>query len=346
MKKTVGFIVLAIALIAGYFIWEVFITKIRVPEKKYLLISTGSDYEAVKKQLTDQQIIKPGFIFNQLARRLDYPNHIKPGRYLVKDGTSMWTLLRTLKAGQQTAVRLVINKIRTKEDLASKIGQQFEADSVEAIRFLLSNDSLKPYGLDTNTVMTAIIPNSYLFWWNGSFKRIFDRLKSQHDLFWEGSRTAKAQKLGLSSAEVYTIASIVEEETNKAEDKGKIASVYLNRIKKGMKLEADPTVKYAMRNFGLKRILYGHLNYPSPYNTYYRSGIPPGPICTASISSIDAVLDAPETDYLFFVAKPDFNGYSNFASNYADHLRYAKAYQLALDSLIIRKAAKEKLKNQ
>jgi UPF0755 protein len=346
MKKTVGFIVLVLALVAGYFTWDVFIAGIRVPEKKYLLIATGSDFNTVKQQLKDQQIIKPGFIFNQLANRLNYPEHIKPGRYLIKNGTSMWTLIRTLKAGQQTAVRLVINKIRTKEDLASKIGLQFEADSTEAIRFLLSNDSLRPYGLDTNTVMTVIIPNSYLFWWNGSFRKIFERLKSQHDLFWEGSRTAKAKKLGLRTEEVYTIASIVEEETNKAEDKGKIASVYLNRIKKGMKLEADPTVKYAMRNFGLKRIMNSHLSYPSPYNTYYRSGIPPGPICTASISSIDAVLDAPETDYLFFVAKPDFNGYSNFASNYADHLKYARAYQLALDSLIIRKAAQEKLKNQ
>ena len=346
MKKTVGFIVLVLALVAGYLIWEVFIAGIRVPEKKYLLIPTGSDFNTVKQQLKDQQIIKPGFVFNQLANRLNYSEHIKPGRYLIKNGTSMWTLIRTLKVGQQTAVRLVINKIRTKEDLASKIGLQFEADSTEAIRFLLSNDSLKPYGLDTNTVMTVIIPNSYLFWWNGSFRKIFERLKSQHDLFWEGSRTAKAKKLGLRTAEVYTIASIVEEETNKAEDKGKIASVYLNRIKKGMKLEADPTVKYAMRNFGLKRIMNSHLSYPSPYNTYYRSGIPPGPICSASISSIDAVLDAPETDYLFFVAKPDFNGYSNFASNYADHLKYARAYQLALDSLIIRKAAQAKPNSQ
>jgi UPF0755 protein len=133
------------------------------------------------------------------------------------------------------------------------------------------------------------------------------------------------------------MASIVEEETNKADDKGRIASVYMNRIKKGMKLEADPTVKYAMRNFGLKRILHGHLAYPSPYNTYQQTGLPPGPICTPSINTIDAVLDAPETNYIFFVAKPDFKGYSNFAATYPEHLVYAKMYQKALDSLIMRK---------
>jgi UPF0755 protein len=133
----------------------------------------------------------------------------------------------------------------------------------------------------------------------------------------------------------------VEEETNKLKDKGLIASVYINRINKGMRLEADPTVKYAMRDFGLKRIMYGHLNYASPYNTYQNQGLPPGPICTPSAETIDAVLDAPQTDYIFFVAKPDFNGYSNFAATYEEHLKYAKEYQLALDELIRKKQAKQ-----
>ena len=141
--------------------------------------------------------------------------------------------------------------------------------------------------------------------------------------------------MNFTPEEVYTIASIVEEETNKQSDKGLIASVYMNRIKKGMKLEADPTVKYAMRNFGLKRILHGHLDYPSLYNTYQHTGLPPGPICTPSITTIDAVLDAPQTNYIFFVAKPEFNGYSNFAATYQEHLVFANAYRRALDSLIL-----------
>jgi UPF0755 protein len=185
--------------------------------------------------------------------------------------------------------------------------------------------------------LTIIVPNSYLFWWNGSFKKIFERLKKQHDYFWEGERTQKAKSKGYSPEQIYTIASIVEEETNMEADKGKIASVYFNRVAKNMKLEADPTVKYAMRDFGLKRILHGHLNYSSPFNTYQNKGLPPGPICTPSINTIDAVLNAPKTDYIFFVAKPDFNGYSNFAATYAEHQKYAKAYQQALDSLIAKR---------
>ncbi len=141
----------------------------------------------------------------------------------------------------------------------------------------------------------------------------------------------------MTPVQVYTMASIVEEETNMPEDKGLVASVYMNRINKGMRLEADPTVKYAMRDFGLKRILHGHLAYPSDYNTYQHTGLPPGPICTPSTNTIDAVLNAPSTSYLFFVAKPDFRGYSNFASSYPEHLIFAKAYQHALDSLILSK---------
>jgi UPF0755 protein len=240
-----------------------------------------------------------------------------------------------LKAGKQSPVRLVINKIRTKEDLAGKIGQQFEIDSTEVIRFITSNDSLSKFQLDTNTVLTAIIPNTYLYWWNVSFKNMFTRFADQKEKFWNAKRTQKAAALSLTPVQVYIMASIVEEETLKKEDKGLIASVYINRIKKGMKLEADPTVKYAMRNFGIKRVLHGHLLYPSLYNTYRHTGLPPGPICTPSINTIDAVLDAPKTNYIFFVAKPDFNGYSNFAETYQEHLLFAKAYQRALDSLII-----------
>ncbi len=144
----------------------------------------------------------------------------------------------------------------------------------------------------------------------------------------------KARELGFSPEEIYTIASIVEEETNMKSDKGKIARVYINRINKGMKLEADPTVKFAMRNFELTRIMHKHLSYPSAYNTYYQKGLPPGPICTPSIETIDEVLNAPESDHIFFVAKPTFDGYSNFSSTYAQHQEYARAYQKALDELM------------
>ncbi|MBS1927197.1 MAG: endolytic transglycosylase MltG [Chitinophagaceae bacterium] len=335
MKKGLFILLFLIALVGAYSAWQVFGPTIHPTQSGFFYIKTGENFQQVSAHLKEQHIINSSFFFNQISKRAGYPEQIKPGKYAINKRMNLYSLVKMLKAGRQEPVRLVITKLRTKEDLAGKLGKLFESDSTRFINFLLNNDSIARYHLDTNTVMTMIIPNTYLFWWNSSVDNIFDRLHRQHDLFWEGSRSEKAASEGLSPEQVYTLASIVEEETNKAEDKGLIASVYMNRIKKGMRLEADPTVKYAMRDFGLKRIRHGHLDYPSPYNTYRNSGLPPGPICTPSINTLDAVLEAPKTDYLFFVAKPSLDGYSNFTSSYTEHLKFAKAYQKALDSIII-----------
>ena len=337
MKKIFSIIILIVVVLALYAAWNIFGPTVSAPEKKYLFIKTGAAYADVKKQLLSEKIISTGFFFDRVSGQAKYTNNVKAGRYEIKNGSSVIRLVSMLKSGRQSPVRLVINKLRTKEDLAEKIAANFECDSAEVIHFLTSNDSLTNYNLDTNTVMTAIIPNTYLLQWNSSFKKLFARFKAEEEKFWTAERKQKAAAQNLTPSQAYTMASIVEEETTKPEDKGPIASVYMNRISKGMKLEADPTVKYAMRNFGLKRILHGHLAYPSDYNTYLHAGLPPGPICTPSVKTIDAVLDAPATDYIFFVAKPDFRGYSNFAATYAEHLVFAKAYQHALDSLILSK---------
>jgi len=339
MKKIGITIFFALLAVGAFLAWKVFGPTIRTPEGKYFYIRTGSDYKTVTTSLKENNIISDTKLFEILAKRADYPQNVKAGRYEINKGMSLYKLVRRLKSGQQSPVKLVINKLRTKEDLARKIGLQFECDSLEVIQFLSSNDAVQAFQLDSHTVMTTVIPNTYLFQWNGTFKKLFSRLHDEHNKFWNETRLKKAGAKNMSPEQVYTMASIVEEETNKLGDKELIASVYINRIEKGMKLEADPTVKYAMRNFGLKRILFGHLRYPSVYNTYQNSGLPPGPICTPSIETIDAVLDAPETNYIFFVAKPDFKGYSNFAVTYAEHLVYAKQYRDALDELIRQKAA-------
>jgi len=314
--------------------WFVFGPTTQKPAGGYFYISSGADFESVKKELLEQGVLRHTSFFNVVAKSIGYYDHIRPGRFQIPEGTSIFSLVRMLKSGRQAEIRLVINKVRTKEDFASLIGRHhFEASSNDALRFLNDNAKLRPLGYDTNDIMTVIIPNSYLLYWNGDFEKIFNKLKKEHDLFWEGKRQHKAEALGFSSKEIYIIASIVEEETTKAEDKPRIASVYFNRLKKGMKLEADPTVKFAMRQFQLTRILHEHLSYASPYNTYYVKGLPPGPICTPSIATIDAVLNAPETNDLFFVAKPDFSGYSNFAATYEEHLQNAHAYQKALNEL-------------
>jgi UPF0755 protein len=341
MKRKIIYSTLLLLIAAGGFIaFKILGPTVKAPQKKYFYIKTGDTYQTVKENLINAGIINGSFWFGQVAGKLNYPAKVKAGRYQVNEGMSILNLVRMLRSGSQSPVNLVITKLRTKEDLAQKLAANFECDSMSVIDFLNNADSLRKYNLDTNTVMTAVIPNSYSILWNTPPQRIFKKLFNDQEKFWNQDRKRKAAALNMTPKQVYTMASIVEEETNKQDDKGKIASVYMNRIETGMKLEADPTVKFAMKNFGLKSIRYRHLAYPSPYNTYQQTGLPPGPICTPSPSTIDAVLDMPQTNYIFFVAKPDFNGYSNFAATYAEHLVFAKAYQNAYDSLQKVKAAR------
>ena len=333
-RKYIVYIFIILLLVTGYISWILFGPTINEPEGKYFYIHTGSGYKSVKDSLLQKKIISETIWFDKVAKYLDYDKAIKPGKYRINNGMSLVHLVRMLRSANQTPVNLVITKLRTKEDLAKKLGNNFESDSTSVIQFLNNNDSLSNYNLDSNTVMTAVIPNTYTLKWNNTTEGIFRKLFTEQQRFWTEKRKSQAAALHLSEKEVYTLASIVEEETNEAEDKGKIASVYINRLRKGMRLAADPTVKFAIKDFGLKRIYEKHTRMPSPYNTYLVSGLPPGPICTPSIKTIDAVLNEPATDYLFFVAKPDFSGYSNFASSYEEHMKFAKAYQLALDSLM------------
>lgn len=334
-KKIAGFIVLIIFVVAAFTAWRLFGSNTNFNEnKKNFYVNSGSTFEDVMKDITRQDILKNPGTFRWVSKQLGYDTKVRAGRYVIEQGTSIYGIVKMLRSGRQTAINLVINKLRTKEDFAKKIAANFECDSIDVISLLNNNDSLYKYRLDTNTAMTAVIPNTYSFMWNTPAHRIFKKLFEEHEIFWNDERKKKAAGLNLTPQQAYILASIVEEETNKDEDKGKIASVYLNRIETGMHLGADPTVKFAMRDFGLKRIYHKHLQFPSPYNTYLQSGLPPGPICTPSTKTIDAVLNSPTTSYLYFVARPDLRGYSNFSVTYDEHLRNAKAYQMALDSLI------------
>lgn len=339
-NQTGRIIVLLTIIIIAFIGWNLFGPSVKSSKGKYFYISTGSDFNQVKQDLLSQHILSGTFFFDELSKYSKYEKNVRPGRYKLEDGMSVFSLVRMLRSGRQSPVNLNIVKIRTREELAKKLGDNFEFDSLTAINFLSNKDSLSKYDLDTNTVMTAIIPDNYIFQWNTTFGKVFKKLYSQQQKFWNTSRVQKASQHDLSKTEVYILSSLVEEETNKASDKPKIASVYINRLHQNMKLAADPTVKFAMRDFGLKRIYYKYLSYPSDYNTYLHTGLPPGPICTPSARTIDAVLDAPSTSYLFFVAKPDFSGYSNFATNFSEHDRFAKEYQKALDSLILAKSNK------
>jgi UPF0755 protein len=237
-----------------------------------------------------------------------------------------------LKNDRQSPVNLVIIKFRTREEFAKRIGKEFESDSLQMIRFLNNNDSLGHYGLDTSTWACAIIPDTYTYFWNSTPTKIFSKLYSASQKFWTGERMQKLKDKNLTPVQAFILASIIEEETNVKEDKRNIASVYINRIAKGMPLQADPTVKFAMKDFGLKRIYEKYLAIESPYNTYRNKGLPPGPICTPSVETLEQVINAPKTDYIYFVANSDLNGGSVFTSTYEEHMKYAKLYQEALNT--------------
>lgn len=331
MKKKI-FITITIVLlvIIVFAAWKFLGPTVRVPEKKYFYISTGETYEGVKADLSDLNIISGERWFDWASKIIKYKT-VRPGRYEIKKGMSLVELIRMLKNGQQSPVNFIITKIRTKEVLASRIGNSFECDSLQMMNFLNSNDSLKRYELDSNTVMAAAMPYTYTIKWNTTPRKVFEQFYTSYKNFWTEERKQKATKLGLTPLQASTLASIIEEETNAPSDKPFVASVYLNRISKGMPLQADPTVKFALKNFELRRIYSGHLQTVSPYNTYINKGLPPGPICTPSLATIDAVLDSPKTDYVYFVASSAFDGTHIFTTNYNDHIKYAKLYQQELN---------------
>ena len=330
MKKKIFFGIVVLILIAGAFItYKFFGPATATPSGEFFYIKTGSTYADVKNELIEKKFITSTTWFEYAKKILRF-NTIKPGRYKITKGMSLFKLVRMLRSGDQSKINLVITKIRTREDLAKKVGNLFEFDSLQMNNLLNNNEKLKEYGLDTNTVMAVVMPYTYSEVWNSTPESIFEEFQTAYKKFWTNERKVKADSLHLTPLEVSTIASIVEEETNKKADKYNIASTYLNRVKIGMKLQADPTVKFAMKNFALKRVTGVHLKTDSPFNTYMYAGIPPGPICTPSIESIDAVLEAPKTDYLYFVASHKFDGTSIFTSNYNDHLKYARMYQQEL----------------
>ncbi len=334
MKKLLLFLSIFILIVAAVAAWMLIGSATAFSDKKQVLyISTkAATKAAIMDSLKQSKIIKNEMTFNWLASRMKYWNKIKPGKYEIKKGASLLHIVRMLRNGQQAPVNLVITKLRTKEDLAKMVGNRFECDSAQMISFL--NDertSLHEYELTTETAMTAVIPDTYTFVWNSTPKLIFDKLFNESQKFWTEERKSKAKAQSLTQEQVYTVASIVEEETNEQAEKGNVASVYLNRVRIGMPLQADPTIKFALKDFGLKRIYQKHLSVESPYNTYRNKGLPPGPICTPSRKTIDAVLNAPKTDYIYFVASPNFDGTHEFSSNYKEHLQKAKAYQQELN---------------
>ncbi|MFL5739933.1 MAG: endolytic transglycosylase MltG [Flavisolibacter sp.] len=327
MKKLLLFLLILILVCAGIAAWIVLGpgTGFESPMKALYIRSDGAKKNAVMDSLVKENIISNETAFNFLATRLNYWQNIKPGKYEIKKGSSLLSIIRTLRNGTQTPVNLVITKLRTKEDLASLVGRKFECDSTAMINFLNSADSLKRFETEPETSMFHVLPDTYTYFWNSTPSVIYQKLFEASKKFWTAERQDKAKALGLSPVQAYVLSSIIEEETTNNQEKDTIASVYLNRYNKGMPLQADPTIKFALKDFSIKWIHGPMLDVESPYNTYRNKGFPPGPICTPSKKTIDKVLEAPQTNYFYFVANSKLNGHL-FSATYEEHLQKAAAY--------------------
>jgi UPF0755 protein len=301
-----------------------------------IYIDGRMDYSAVRELLIAKARPKNIRLFDRLAHRMKYPRHIKTGKYVIRPDLSYLDAIRMLRSRRQTAVMLTFNNLRRKSDLADRIAEQVMFSSKDLLSLMDDPATAATFGLDTATILTLFIPNTYAVYWDSSADQFLQRMKKEHSRFWDADRLAKAQALRLSPTEVSILASIVEEETAAREEYPIIAGLYLNRLQKGMPLQADPTVKFAVGDAGLKRILNSHLLTDSPYNTYRHTGLPPGPIRVPSIPAIDGVLNCERHGYLYMCAKEDFSGTHRFASSLKEHNVNAGRYREALNRLNIK----------
>lgn len=319
----------------GYQLYQ-FIFRENVKNEFVLYIPENADYKQVTDSLVKNDVVVSLKAFNWVAKKKDYKNNIRTGRYLLKKGMNTNQIVNMLKGGFQTPLKVTINNVRTKEELAGKVSKYLISDSLSILELFSDSTLIKKLGFETETFRTMFLPNTYEFYWTTTAEGFAERMKNEYDKFWNTERRKKAEELQLSPPEVIILASIVQAETVKKDEQPKIAGLYINRLKKGQLLQADPSVKYAVGDFTLKRILNVHLQTDSPYNTYKYAGLPPGPINFPEISAVDAVLNFEKHSYMYMCAKEDFSGYHNFAKTLDEHNRNAARYHRALNKLKIK----------
>ncbi|MFD2065368.1 endolytic transglycosylase MltG [Pontibacter silvestris] len=296
----------------------------------YVYIPTGATYEQALDSVEATGTIIDKLSLRFMAKLMDYDKSVKPGRYKIENGWGNRQLIGKLRLGDQNPVKLTFNNIRLRSQLADKLAIEVEPSATEIDQLLNDQEYLQTLGFDTTTVVSMFVPNTYEVYWTTTARELMERMKTEYNKFWTADRKAKAEELGLTPKEVSTLASIVQAETIKNDEKPRVAGVYLNRLNRGMLLQADPTVVFGVGDFTIRRVLNVHLQHDSPYNTYMYKGLPPGPINVPAISSIDAVLNPEKHNYIYFCAKEDFSGYHSFAVTQAEHLANARRYQRAL----------------
>lgn len=335
----IGVLFLSGAITASVFLGRIYKPNVSLDYQKdvYVYIPTGATFDDVLQTLTDEGIIISSSSFRWISEQKLYTNNIKSGRYLLKDGMNNNDLVNLLRSGRQTPINVVFNNIRTKEEFAGKIASQLELDSLEILDAMLDTSFLNQVDLNAFNVSSLFIPNTYEFYWNTTVTSFLSRMVAEHHHFWNDKRKAQAKRLNLSPEEVVTLASIVEKETLQKSEQPVVAGLYLNRLRKGMKLQSDPTVIFAIGDFSIRRVLKKDLKYDSPYNTYKYKGLPIGPISLPSIRAIDAVLNYEKHNYLFMCAKEDFSGFHNFAESGLEHYANAAKYRKALNNRNIKR---------
>ncbi len=306
-------------------------------ESPYILIPNGTNFFQLKAILIESGAIKDMSSFEWVAQKKDYPEKIISGRYKLVDRMSNNRLVNLLRSGRQEPLNLTFNNIRKLEQLASVVSMKLMLDSAALMDLLNNTDYISELGFNSSTLPSMFIPNTYQIYWNTDAKSFIERMKREYDSFWTDEKIKKAEAKGLSPTQVSVLASIVDEETQKADEKPKVAGLYLNRLNIGMRLQADPTLKYALGDFTIKRLLNDDKNIESPYNTYKYAGLPPGPIRIPSITGLNAVLNAEPHSYLYMCAKEDFSGYHNFAKTLAQHNLNAARYRIELNKRGIRR---------
>ena len=329
------FILFASAIIKGIDVYhKILQSNVEIAEESdgYFYIPSGSSFEEVCNKLQREGIVRNINTFMWVAEKKNYINHIYAGRYKIKNGMNNNELVNLLRSGIQDPVKVRFQNIRNLRELAGTVSAAIEADSADIIELLRNRDFIAKYGFKQEEVISMFIPNTYEFYWNTSAEDFFKRMAKEYKKFWNEERIAKARKLNLSQTEVITLASIVQaEQTIRPDERPKVAGLYINRMRKGMRLESDPTIIFAKGDFTIKRVLNEDRKVDSPYNTYKYSGLPPGPINIPDISSIEAVLSFEKHDYIFMCAKEDFSGYHNFSRTNAEHNIYAQRYRNELN---------------
>jgi len=332
----IAIVILCVTIMVGTLYKKIVSPAFKTDKTTELFIDERKDYDAILKQLKFESQIKDINSFEQLASLMKYPQNIKSGKYEIKPQMNYLELVRMLRNGNQVPVKLTFNNIRLKKDFSERIGNQLMFNQEILLSHLNNTEICQSFGFNSNTIMCMFIPNTYEVYWTISINQFLERMKKEFDRFWTAERLNKASELSLSPVEVAILASIVEEETAAGSEYPIVAGLYINRLRKGMLLQADPTIKFAMGNFEIRRMLYEYLEIESPYNTYKNKGLPPGPIRIPSIAGIDAVLNYTHHNYLYMVAKEDFSGRHNFAVTLSEHNRNASKYHDALNRNNIR----------